>query len=369
MPMPESPFLVYVLYALLAVAALAGLHFWLRGRDMSAYDGLVTPQHFPGSPPGHPDQQGVLAMLARLKPLFSLPLREQIPALRRFMDEMFADQAYAVRFVPVDTGGIRGEWVLAPGASPSRRTLYIHGGAFTMGSPRSHRPITSRFAEITRGAVFAVDYRLMPEHSRQAGIDDCRAAYRWLLENGPDGPGPANAVFVAGDSAGGNLTLSLIAWVRDEGVRPADAAIALSPLTDASFGTRSMYRNFGTDPMLAPLVPWIRWPRPVVRVIAPWIGFVMMRHVPHAPAVSPLRGDLAGLPPVLIQVSGAEMLLDDSLRYAGKARAAGSDVRVQAWDHMVHVWQVFGFLRESREAFEEIARFIDGVRPVSRNGA
>jgi acetyl esterase/lipase len=108
-----------------------------------------------------------------------------------------------------------------------RGGAHIHGGAFD-GRPKSHRRLTTKFSEITGGAVLAIDYRLMPENRRMDGIGDCRTAYRWLLENGPDGRSPATKVWVAGDSAGGNLTLSLIAWVRDAGLRPPDAGCAFA---------------------------------------------------------------------------------------------------------------------------------------------
>jgi ABC-type sugar transport system ATPase subunit len=178
-------------------------------------------------------QQGALFSSLTVAQNIMLPMREHTAALRKYMDEIFANRSFDARFVPADAGGVRAEWVLSPGADPARRTLYIHGGAFMMGSPRSHRTLTTRFSAMTGGAVLAIDYRLMPEHPRRAGIEDCRRAYRWLLANGPDGAAPAQAMFVAGDSAGGNLTLSLIAWARDTGLRAPDAAVALSPAASA----------------------------------------------------------------------------------------------------------------------------------------
>ena len=256
-------------------------------------------------------------------------MRQHTAALRDYMDKIFAGRAFDARFVPVDAGGVRAEWVLSPGSDPARRTLYIHGGAFMMGSPLSHRTLTTRFSAMTGGAVLAIDYRLMPEHPRRAGIDDCRNAYRWLLANGPDGATPARAMFVAGDSAGGNLTLSLIAWVRDSGLRAPDAAVALSPLTDATLASPSLRANLHSDAMPGPLF-----------------------------------GKLARVPPVLVQASELEMLLDDARRYVNKARAAGSPVRLQTWNHMVHVWQIFNpELTEARDALAEIDRFLAEASP------
>ena len=292
------------------------------------------------------------------------PRRKHLALLRDYMDNMFAHRSFNAQFIPADAGGVPAEWVLAPGADSTRRTLYIHGGAWMMGSPRSHRPITTRFAEITGGAVLAIDYRLMPEHSRMAGIDDCRTAYRWMLEhgpNGPDGNAPASAIFVAGDSAGGNLTLSLIAWVRDQGLRAPNAAVALSPSTDGTLGSPSLRSNVATDAMLGPLFgPLARVPRSAL-LWGTWLGH---RIRPNHPVVSPIFGDLSNLPPVLIHASDVEMLLDDSVRYTNKARAAGSPVTLQTWNHMVHVWHLFDpELTEARQGFEQIGKFLESHAP------
>ncbi len=190
-----------------------------------------------------------------------------------------------------------------------------------------------------------------------AGVEDCRQAYRWLLENGPAGPGPAARVWVAGDSAGGNLTLSLIAWVRDAGLRLPDAAVALSPATDSTMGSPSLHSNIPSDPMLGPMFgPLAKTPR----VLLLWMAWFQSRITPCAPEVSPVFGDLSRLPPVLVQVSDAEMLRDDSRRYVNRAVAAGSPVQLQTWDHMVHVWQIFHpDLAEGRDAIEEIRKFLE----------
>jgi acetyl esterase/lipase len=261
--------------------------------------------------------------------------------------------------VPVTVGHCAAEWVLAEGSASRGRILYLHGGGFTAGSPRSHRRITTELARRTGLAVLALDYRLMPEHSRRDMLEDSRNAYRWLLEHGPEGPGPAEAVFVAGDSAGGNLTLALIAWIRDQGLRQANGAIALSPLTDATFASPSLARNVDSDPMLGPMARLIgRVPRPLML----WSTWLQNRIRPADPQLSPLRGDLAGLPPVLIQASDAEILIDDARRYVNRAREAGSPAELEIWRGMVHVWPAFGpELPETKEAFERMARFVERV--------
>ena len=339
----------------------------LRGADLSAFDGPAGERFSSGDRPSD-EALAVVASMGGIGDLLkSTPLRERTPMLRKYMDEVFSGRSFDARFIPADAGGVRAEWVLAPGADPARRTLYIHGGAFMLGSPRSHRTLTTRFSALTGGAVLAIDYRLMPEHPRRAGIEDCRTAYRWLLAHGPDGAAPAEAVFVAGDSAGGNLTLSLVAWARDSGLRVPDAAVALSPLTDATLASPSIAANVHSDAMLGPLfgklVQAPRW-------LTLWLGWLQTRINPSNPLVSPLRGDLARLPPVLVQASEAEMLLDDSRRYVNKARAAGSPARLQTWTHMVHVWQIFNpELNEARHALEQIGRFLNEAAPAPRRSS
>lgn len=348
---------------IITAAVIFGLSYWLRGVSQHAY-GHLAPSHqrrFPGRPMDTPEQKQVLALLEGVKPLTSLPLRERTVALRKFMDAMFVDHAHEAQFRPVQAGDVRAEWVIVPGADPSRRTLYIHGGAFMMGSPTSHRPLTEHFSRLTGGAVLAVDYRLMPEFERDAGIEDCRNAYRWLIDNGPDGPAPLSALFVAGDSAGGNLALSVIAWARDAGLRPADAAVALSPATDATLVNPALKANLATDPMLSPMFGKIaRLPG----FLRPFVGWLMSQRRPSDPAVSPLHGDLARLPPVLIQVSECEMLYDDCKRYVAKAVAAGSSAELQSWQNMVHVWQLFDRqLPEAGAALAQIGLFIERHAP------
>jgi acetyl esterase/lipase len=358
-----TDFLLIIL-ALVAAAPVIGwavARWHLRGADLSAFDGAVGQQFSRGDQPSDEALAVVASLAGIMQVLRDKPMREHTAALRKHMDETFADRRLDARIVPVDAGGVRAEWVLAPGVDAARRTLYIHGGAFMMGSPRSHRTLTTRFSALTGGAVLAIDYRLMPEHPRRAGIEDCRSAYRWLLAHGPDGAAPAQSVFVAGDSAGGNLTLSLIAWARDAGLRAPDAAVALSPLTDATLASPSMRDNVRSDAMLGPLFGQLAR---VPRWLLLWGAWLQTRINPSDPLVSPLRGDLSRLPPVLLQASAVEMLRDDARRYVNKARAAGSPVRLQTWNHMVHVWQIFNpELTEANDALAEIGRFLAEAAP------
>ncbi len=307
--------LLVIVAAMAVVWAVAAFH--LTGEDLSTFD-RATSERFSTGPEPSGELKAVVASFAGItEALRGVPRRRHTAVLRDWLEKAFADRKLDASFTPVDCAGVRGEWVLAPGADSARRTLYIHGGAYIMGSPKSHRTLTSRFSEMTGGAVLAIDYRLMPEHPRKAGIDDCRTAYRWMLEHGPDGPEPASALFVAGDSAGGNLTLSLIAWVRDQGLRAPDAAVALSPATDSTLASPSLKANLHSDAMLGPLFGKLT---KVPRSLLLWIGWMQTRINPRDPVVSPVYGDLSNLPPVLVQASEAEMLLDDSRRYVNRAR-------------------------------------------------
>ena len=366
----------FVLILLLAAVVWLVVTRWLAGADMRQWDdpariaqGAETEEQFAARADGQSSEQRIVleTLATLLGDIARVPYSKRLAQMRSSLDAVTDGRSFACRFVAADASGVRAEWVLAPGGDPNRRTLYIHGGAYTAGSPKSHRSITEQFAEITGGAVLAIDYRLMPEHRRRAGIDDCRSAYRWLLENGPEGGTTATHVFVPGHSAGANLALSLVAWLLAAGLRPPDAAIALSPATDATLASPSLRANLETDPMLGPIFRHLaRIPRSVLL----WIAWLQNRIRPADPVISPLLGDLSNLPPLLIQASRAEMLIDDARRYARKARSAGSLVRLQTWSHMVHVWQIFTpALPEAREAFDEIRRFVDAVAPADAVGA
>ncbi len=287
------------------------------------------------------------------------PLRgkKKLRALRDHMDHLNDGLELASEIRPCQHP--RGEWVIAPGINTRRRVLYIHGGAWAAGSPRSHRAITDRFSQLADAAVFSVDYRLMPENRFMAGVQDCREAYRWLLENGPEGPEDLDFLVIAGDSAGGSHTLALAAWIRDQGFRQADAAVALAPSTDLTLTAPSNRDNIKTDALLGPMTGSMsKIPLPITWWVTP-LGF---RVSPTNPAASPLRGKLHDLPPTLIHATDQEMLLDNAKRYATRAQNAGSPVELRIWPGLVHVWHMFRQqLPEAEEAFEDIQRFLEEV--------
>ena len=250
----------------------------------------------------------------------------------------------------IDLAGLACEWLLAPGADPDRRLLYIHGGGWTSGNLDSHRPLSARISKAAGAAVLAVHYRLAPEHPFPAGLDDCVHAYRWLRANGPNGSAPARSIFLAGDSAGGNLTFAALLACKERGIPLPTGAIPLSAATDFSASGDSFRTRAAVDPII-PGNP------DAIRTLGP--AYTQGRADPLSPLVSPLNGDLRGLPPLLIQVGDAEVLLDDSTRIAAKAKAAGVETTLSIYPEMPHVWQLFApFLPEASAAIDEIGAFV-----------
>mgnify|MGYP001403727861 FL=1 len=348
--------LIWLIGIIIAVWALT--RFFLQGEDLSRFDSPIDSTMRTGDPSDQ-HHQSVEAITGFFEASDQGKDRKaRLLEIRKAINEAgdTADMT-GIRLQEVAADGVPAEWVLVEGADPKKRLLYIHGGAFMMGSPRSHRGITTTLSRVTNASVLAIDYRLMPENKRVACIEDCQASYKWLLENGPDGKtGAPSSFFIAGDSAGGNLTLRTIAWARDMGLPAVNAAVALSPLTDSTFSSPSMRSNVETDHMLGPSLAPVTKMHPVLRA---WIGLIMNRVKPNDPRVSPIFGDLSSLPPTLVQASEAEVLLDDSRRWVNKAWDAGTDATLQTWPYVLHVWHIFGDeMPEAKEAFENIGYFI-----------
>jgi monoterpene epsilon-lactone hydrolase len=351
--------------AILVGLVLALLAFMFTRDSLSKYD-LPEGRRF--SPA---DATAVAASAAAVKalnkrlrgasgPLEKMPWKQRIVAMRETMDSFFSNSDIASQIIPVDAAGVPAEWVIAPGADSSRRFLYIHGGAFMAGSPKGYRVLTDKLSAITNSAVLAIDYRLMPENTRLACVEDCRTSYDWMLENGPQGPDAdtlefPTAVFVAGDSAGGNLTLVLLAWARDNQRRAPNAALALSPVTDSRYTSPSIRGNLNSDVILKPLAKRLAWvPGFMIGLAARF----MAGHRASDPVVSPLLGDLAKLPPLLVLASDCEILRDDGRRYVNKAVEAGTDATLMLWDNVPHVWPIFyPDLPEAAEALEQVDGF------------
>jgi acetyl esterase/lipase len=358
--------IVSVLIIIVAAFWLASV--WIRrSENLAVFDQVFDPEGSgrfsrPGGP-SEEHQSVVKDFLAMRNQVKGMSRREMLLFVRNFMENMPKGKEFVSSFIPAEIDGLPAEWVLAPGIDSSRRVLYLHGGGFIAGSPNSHRSATSRFSEVANAAVLAVDYRLMPENRRIDGIEDCRSAYRWILENGPEGKSQPSRLFMGGDSAGGNLALMMAAWLRDEKLRLPDAVVALSPLSDSTYSSPSIRDNLGTDYMLAPMFGRLL---KIPSWILSWIFLLENRCRQSNPLVSPVFGDLSGLPPILVQVSEAEMLLDDARRYVNKARKAGSPVRLQSWSGLLHVWQLFyPEVPEAGDAWDKIGEFIQSIEENS----
>lgn len=242
---------------------------------------------------------------------------------------------------PVDAGGVPGRWFVPPGAAADRVVLYLHGGGYVMGSIATHRSLIGRLAEATGIRVLALDYRLAPEHPFPAALDDVRAAYRWLRARGFD----ASGIVIAGDSAGGGLTLGSLVALREAGDPLPAAAVCLSPLTDLELTGLSAHADVG-DPMVD---------RAGTTLMAEaYLGGAD----PRDPRASPLHADFSGFPPLWIEVGTRELLLDDARRVAQRAAAAGVDVTLHEGDGLTHVWQLHPQLPESAASVDRIARFV-----------
>ena len=251
-----------------------------------------------------------------------------------------------IKIESVTLGNIPAEWIIPSEQFKDRVILYIHGGGWIFGSPLTCRKLTSKMAEATGIKVLSIDYRLSPEYPFPTPLDDCVNAYKWLLSNGYN----SKDIIIAGDSAGGNLTLGTLLKLRDEGNNLPAGAICLSPATDFTFSDESYFRNAETDPSLADV--GFFW----------WYVAYLGNEDPRNPYISPLFGDLRDLPPILIQVSSSEMLYSDSTRFVEKAKKAGTNAILQSWDDMTHVFQdLSDDLPESKDAINKIANFTNNI--------
>ncbi len=235
--------------------------------------------------------------------------------------------------------GVPCEWLIPAECSPERILVYLHGGGFVYRWTDMHRQMVAQLARQMGVRALAVDYRLAPEFPFPAALEDCTTVYRWLLKQGI---APQNIV-VAGDSAGGNLTLTTLLHLRDEGDPLPAAAACLSPATDM---TEREEIQQGFDPILHP------------RALRGFRDAYITHHDPGLPLLSPVYADLHGLPPLLIQAGEDEILCGDCVRMAEVARRAGVESRVEVYPRMWHVWQLTYGLPQAATALNDIAEFL-----------
>jgi acetyl esterase/lipase len=269
-----------------------------------------------------------------------------VPAMRKHMETATAvvPVPEGVDFTPVEANGVPAEWTVADGARDDVAIVYLHGGGYVMGSLNTHRGLCARLSRAARARVLSVDYRLGPEHPHPAALEDALAAVRFVREGGL---APARTA-VAGDSAGGGLTLAALVALREAGDPAPAAGLCISPWTDLALSGDSVETRAAEDPMVA---------SDRLKLMA---DAYLAGGDPRAPLASPLYADLAGLPPLLLQVGSAEILLDDAVRVAERARAAGVEAELRVWEDMFHVWHAFAeILPEGQQAVDEMAAFLE----------
>jgi acetyl esterase/lipase len=249
-----------------------------------------------------------------------------------------------VRAEPVAIGGMAAEWLTSAAVSRSHVVLYLHGGGYVVGSLDTHRDLAARLGRAAGARALLIDYRLAPEHPHPAAVDDAVAAYRWLLGQGV----PPDQVAIAGDSAGGGLTIATLVALRDLGLPLPAGGVCFSPWVDMEATGASMDTT-PDDPMLNRAL------------ILHFARFYLGTADPRTPLAAPLHAALHGLPPLLIQASRDEVLRDDATRIAERARAAGVACELDLTDEVPHVWQIFAaILPEAREALDRAGTFLRG---------
>jgi len=243
----------------------------------------------------------------------------------------------------VGANGVAAEWISAPESQADRVILYLHGGGYLFGSVRTHRVMLAHMARAAKARVLALDYRLAPEFPFPAPVEDSVSVYRWLLEQGIS----AEKMAIGGDSAGGGLTVAALVALRGVGEPMPAAGICISPWADMESTGGSMTSNAEADPSVSK--------ERLLKIAQVYLA----GKAPRAPLASPIHADLTGLPPLLLQVGGIEVLLDDSNLLKARAKEAGVPVEMEVWDDMPHVWHHYApILPEARQAIGKIGEFV-----------
>lgn len=290
---------------------------------------------------GVADRAGVLAFLQQNEAAENPSLAEQRARLETLAD--FFPVPEGTEIEPASVGGIAGEWVRGRRARRDAAVLYLHGGGYVVGSPKSHRHLAAALSEASGLSLFVPDYRLAPEHPFPAALEDSVAAYRGLLESGLS---PARLA-IAGDSAGGGLTIATLVALRERKIPLPACAVGISPWTDLSQGGEAYRTRLKRDPMISK--------DGLDAMAAAYLAGADAK----TPLASPLFADLAGLPPLLLQVGTEEALYDDTVGLKQRAEAAGVEVSAESWGGMMHVWHIFHpILSEGRDAIARVGAYL-----------
>jgi acetyl esterase/lipase len=285
--------------------------------------------------------------LLAVAPLFGDPEDSgpiDVAALRQSIDALAGSLALpdGIRRDEVDLGGVPTD-VFTPADARAGAVLYLHGGGYVIGSRVSHGGIAGTIASAARRRTALPDYRLGPEHPFPAAVDDAVAAYQALLDDHP-----AEQLAITGDSAGGGLTLAALLALRERELPLPATAVCLSPWADLRCTNKTMRTRADVDPICR------------ASKLQHMADLYLDGTDPATPLASPALADLRGLPPLLIQVGDAEVLLDDSIAVERRARTAGVEVELEIWDEMVHVFQAFaGLLPDAQRAVDRVGAHLD----------
>ena len=284
------------------------------------------------------EQLEKLCTILRTRPQPDPPTVEAFRARTEEMgDRMPAPPEAIVEKITV--AGCKAEWVSHPGANPNRQALYLHGGGYVIGSPNSHRNLAYNIAKAMDGRCLVLDYRMAPEDPFPAAVEDSVAAWQWMLAQGAN---PAR-MSIMGDSAGGGLTIAMQVALKQRGLQLPSCSVCISPWTDLEGTGDSIKSKADVDPMVKE------------EGLHNYSALYRAGADPRDPLASPLYADVSGLPPMLIQTGTAEILMDDSTRFAEKARAQGVDVTLELWDDMPHIWHIFApMLSEGADAIAKL---------------
>ena len=270
---------------------------------------------------------------------------------RAGFDTMSAPIPDDVTVTEVEIDGVFADWVVAPNANLDSRILYLHGGGYSNGSKISHRGLAAAISSTSKSAVLVLDYRLAPEFTYPAAVEDALVAYGWMRNVGPQGEQDCRYTFIAGDSAGGGLTLATVLAAKESGIPLPDGCITLSAWTDLAATGDSVETRSEVDPIL-------RDPAGLRFAASMYLGDTPA----NTPGASPLYGDFTDFPPLLMQVGDLEILLDDTVRVAELARSQGVKVDMHIEPEGYHVYPLFApNAPESIAAIEQIGDFVQKI--------
>lgn len=279
----------------------------------------------------------------------SLPLRgSDIEKLRLILDvtALGMQLPWAVHFKPIKIDHLHGEWIIPKGADKRKVILYFHGGGYALGSPHTHRSMMGQIGKIAGYPVLLIDYRKIPTHPYPAALEDALLSYEWLLKHGY----LPNDIIIGGDSAGGGLAVASLLALKDKLQALPAACICLSPWLDLATDSNSAAKYADDDPLIR------------VYKMQKWGKIYANGHALENPYISPLKGDLKGLPPLFVQVSNSEVLYEDSLQLKRKIEASKGQITLQEWDGLMHWWHIFWRLvPEAEEALEEVSLFVQSI--------